>query len=117
MTDVAPKPNEGFLGLHDLSVVLIARNEERNIARLVESVLRETNGEAEVVLVDSDSSDATVEIGLRYPIRVVKIESDPSIRLCAAAGRFVGTKMTDRGAVLFLDGDHELLPGWLPVAL
>jgi cellulose synthase/poly-beta-1,6-N-acetylglucosamine synthase-like glycosyltransferase len=42
---------------------------------------------------------------------------DAGIRLCAAAGRFVGTHRTSGDLVLFLDGDHELCPGWLAIAM
>jgi GT2 family glycosyltransferase len=41
----------------------------------------------------------------------------PGQRLTAAAGRAAGFDATDGEAVLFLDGDMELLPGWLPKAL
>ena len=99
----------------ELSVVLIAKNEQDNIARLIESVLRATIdlSSKEIVLVDSNSSDRTVEIASRYPVRIVRLLPHESIRLCAAAGRFVGTHYTTGEYVLFLDGDHELFDGWL----
>lgn len=100
-----------------LSVVLISRNQEWNIARLIESVLRESDHLeiAEVLLVDSASSDQTTQIATRYPISVLKLHSDQ--HLSAAAGRFVGYKHTTGDLVLFLDGDMELCQGWLAQAL
>lgn len=97
----------------DLSVVLISKNQEWNIARLVESVLRETSHfpSTEIVLVDSASTDRTTEIAARYPIAVLKL--CPDQRLTAAAGRYVGYKRTTGDLVLFLDGDMELVEGWL----
>jgi GT2 family glycosyltransferase len=41
----------------------------------------------------------------------------PDQRLTAAAGRYTGYKHSTGDYVLFLDGDHELVPGWLPEAL
>jgi glycosyltransferase involved in cell wall biosynthesis len=101
----------------ELSVVLISKNQEWNIARLVESVLRETAPlpSREVVLVDSASTDQTTEIAARYPIAVLKL--CPGQRLTAAAGRYVGYKRTTGDLVFFLDGDMELCEGWLNQAL
>lgn len=101
----------------ELSVVLISRNQEWNIARLVESVLRETAPlpSAEIVLVDSVSTDCTTEIAARYPITVLRLR--PGQRLTAAAGRYVGYNQTTGDLVLFLDGDMELCQGWLEQAI
>jgi len=107
----------------NLAAVIIARNEEENVARCVESVLRELRSaraanlidSTEVLVVDSASTDRTVEIALRYPIRVLRLpKSSP---LSAAAGRFTGFRNTSASLVFFLDGDEELVPGWLPKAL
>jgi glycosyltransferase involved in cell wall biosynthesis len=101
----------------ELSVVLISKNQEWNIARLVESVLRETEPlpGREIVLVDSASTDRTTEIATRYPIAVLKL--CPEQRMTAAAGRYVGYTQTTGDLVLFLDGDMELCDGWLDQAL
>jgi glycosyltransferase involved in cell wall biosynthesis len=55
------------------SVVIRAYNEERHIARLLEGILRQTVGEFEILLVDSGSTDATLAIASRYPVRIIKI--------------------------------------------
>jgi glycosyltransferase involved in cell wall biosynthesis len=101
----------------ELSVVLISKNQEWNIPRLVESVLRETSRfpSREIVLVDSASTDRTTEIAARYPISVLRL--CPEQRLTAAAGRYVGYNHTTGDLVLFLDGDMELCEGWLDQAL
>lgn len=101
----------------ELSVVLISKNQEWNIARLIKSVLKETNHlqTREIVLVDSASTDQTTEIAARYPISVLKLH--PEQRLTAAAGRYVGYQWTTGDLVLFLDGDMEFCAGWLDKAL
>src|SRR3989304_3121663 len=100
-----------------LSVVMISRNQEWNIARLVESALRSTADleSTEIVLVDSASSDRTVDFARPYPIRVLRLS--PNQVLTPAAGRYVGYKHTDGDLVLFVDGDMEICVGWVQRAI
>jgi glycosyltransferase involved in cell wall biosynthesis len=100
-----------------LSVVLISKNQEGNIARLIESVLRGTAfvPSREIILVDSASSDKTVEIASRYPITVLRLHSDQ--HLSSHAGRYTGYLHTSGEFVLFLDGDMELEDSWMAHAL
>ncbi len=99
--------------MHDMAVVLISKNQEWNIPRLIESVLKETvdQGLVEVILVDSASTDKTIEFAKPYPIQIVQLHADQ--RLTAAAGRYTGMRHTSAEFVLFLDGDMQLCPGWL----
>lgn len=103
--------------MSELSVVLISKNQVWNIARLIDSVLRETVPlpATEIVLVDSASADQTADIAARFPISVLKLR--PNQRLTAAAGRYVGYQHTSGDLVLFLDGDMEMCEGWLGQAL
>jgi GT2 family glycosyltransferase len=100
-----------------LGVVLITRNQEWNVERLLASVAREAAGldDTQVVLVDSASTDATVELAARHPIEILRLCADQP--LTPAAGRFVGYGRVSADFVLFLDGDMELWPGWLSNAL
>ncbi|HEX3721903.1 MAG TPA: glycosyltransferase [Nitrolancea sp.] len=100
-----------------LDVVIITKDQGWNARRLIESVMRETAGrsESEIILVDSASSDATVEIASEYPIRVIRLSKRQ--RLTAAAGRHAGLSQTHGDIVLFLDGDMELRRGWIDAAL
>src|SRR5512140_2199186 len=96
-----------------LSIVIIARNEAANIARTIESVLRAAARwpDAEILLVDSASTDGTVEIARRYPISIVRL--DPSWFLSVAAGRHIGMLQTHGDLVLHVDGDMQLDPEWV----
>lgn len=100
----------------ELSVVLITKNQAWNIARLIESVLDATSSvrSREIILVDSASTDQTVEIAGHYPVTILRLKSGQ--RLSPAIGRYVGYRWTNGRHVLFLDGDTELIPGWLPRA-
>ena len=100
----------------DLAVVLITRNQSWNVSRLVRSVQERTAELATaLVLVDSASSDDTVQIARDLGLRV--IELDGSQRLTAAAGRLAGQQASASEYLLFLDGDMELVDGWLEPAL
>ncbi len=66
MTDAASAPL--------CSLVIRAYNEEKHIGRLLEGVMHQTlRDECEIVLVDSGSTDATVAIASRYPVKIVHI--------------------------------------------
>jgi glycosyltransferase involved in cell wall biosynthesis len=100
-----------------LSVVIVARNEERNIVRCIESVLANTQviPETEILLADSASTDRTVEIASRYPINIISLK--PEWPLSPSAGRFSGVNNVSGEYVLIIDGDMELLEGWIEKAL
>ena len=100
-----------------LAFVLITRNQAWNVDRLLRSIFNEpASDEAwEIVLVDSASTDATIDLAQIHPITILQLDSTE--RLTAAAGRLVGYWHTTAEHVMFLDGDMELLSGWIPDAL
>ena len=55
------------------SVVIRAFNEEEHIGRLLSGILEQSMDDHEIVLVDSGSTDATLSIASRFPVRVVSI--------------------------------------------
>jgi glycosyltransferase involved in cell wall biosynthesis len=101
----------------NLSIVIITRNEANNIARGVESALRAVRHQtdAEILLVDSASTDATVEIARQYPISIVRLPADWF--LSVGAGRLIGMQYTRGEFVLHMDGDMELDPDWVDHSL
>lgn len=100
-----------------LSCVILARNEQENISRCIQSVISHTNtiSQTEILLVDSCSSDKTIEIATGYPINIISLR--PEWRLSPAAGRFSGVNNTRGDYVLIIDGDMELREGWVEIAL
>lgn len=101
----------------DLSIIVITRNEARHVARTIESMQRSVGhwSQVEMLLVDSASTDETVEIAARYPINIIRL--DPTQFLSAAAGRYVGMHHTHGDFIMYMDGDMELMPGWLDKAV
>ncbi len=59
-----------------ISIVIRARNEEKHIAHLMEGIARQSVKDLEVILVDSGSTDRTLDIASQYPVRVVHIQPE-----------------------------------------
>jgi len=100
-----------------LGIVIITRNEATRIAKCLESVLAATAqnfADADIVVIDSDSNDETTAVAALYPVRVYRYRAP---RRSAAAGRWIGLKQIEAEYVLFLDGDCQLIPGWLEAAI
>lgn len=55
------------------SVIIRAYNEEKHIRRLLEGIRHQTLKDVEVILVDSGSTDSTVEVAESFGARVVRI--------------------------------------------
>jgi glycosyltransferase involved in cell wall biosynthesis len=99
-----------------VSVIIKALNEEANIARAIESSLRAVAPwGGEVIVADSVSSDATVDIAMRYPVRVVQFENAAE-RSCGAGGQ-LGWQHCTGEYVYILDGDMELDEAFLAKAI
>jgi glycosyltransferase involved in cell wall biosynthesis len=100
-----------------LSVVIVTYNEEDRIQECLDSVISATRGlaNAEVVLVDSNSTDRTVEIASEFPITILRIPDDDLTT--PGAGRHVGTGATRGELVLFVDGDMVIQRPWLERAI
>lgn len=99
-----------------VSIIIKALNEEKRIAAAIESALAAVRAvDGEVVLADSCSSDRTVALASAYPIRIVQL-AHPDER-CCGVGPQLGYQESAGEFVYILDGDMEMLPGFLPEAL
>lgn len=101
----------------ELSVVVVTYNEADRVAACLESILEccRDRPATEVILVDSNSTDETVEIACEYPVTVLQIPDDELTT--PGAGRYVGTEAASGDQILFVDGDIELTEGWLDDAM
>lgn len=103
--------------LECLGVVAIGRNEGARLARCLASI---PTGVGRVVYVDSGSTDGSVELARARGADVVEL--DASLPFTAARARNLGFAFLQEHApgisvVQFVDGDCELIPGWLERAL
>ena len=99
-----------------VTIVIKALNEEKNICAAIETSLAAVaKVGGEVVLADSCSSDRTVELASKYPVRVVQF-ADPSERCCGAAPQ-LGYQHARGEYVYILDGDMRMADGFLQEAV
>lgn len=99
-----------------VSILIKALNEADRIATCLEAAVREADSVGgEVILVDSRSRDATVEIARRYPIRIVQFDRDAD-RGCGAAVQ-LGYQHALGEYVYVLDADMVMAPGFLRAAV
>jgi acetyltransferase-like isoleucine patch superfamily enzyme/GT2 family glycosyltransferase len=100
----------------DVSVVVIGRNEGERLSRCLGSVAgaKWLGLRHEVIYVDSGSSDDSVRRAEGAGADVLVLD-EPSP--CAAQGRNMGWRHSRGAFVMFLDGDTELDPDFVPRAL
>ncbi len=79
-----------------ISIVIRAFNEEQHIGRLLYGISQQNFPNPEVILVDSGSTDRTLEIANQYPVKVVHIKPEHftfgrslNMGVAAASGEFV----------------------------
>jgi GT2 family glycosyltransferase len=99
--------------MYDLGVVIIGRNEGERLRRALASVARQG---VMVVYVDSNSTDGSVELARAMGADVVEL--DMSKPFTMARGRNAGWARLeainpDLRFIQFVDGDCELIAGWL----
>jgi glycosyltransferase involved in cell wall biosynthesis len=99
-----------------LGVVVIGRNEGQRLRRCLESIVRCCRT---IVYVDSGSTDRSPELARR--LAVICVDLDMSIPFTAARARNAGLArlledFPDTRYVQFVDGDCEVVGGWLEQA-
>ena len=58
------------------SIVIRCYNEEKHIGKLLHGITQQTVDSKEIIIVDSGSTDATVSIASRFPVKIVSIEPE-----------------------------------------
>ncbi len=96
----------------DCSISILTKNEERNIGACLDAIFAQKGvGEFEVVLVDSGSTDATLEIARGYPIRIEQI---PAHEFHHARTRNLAASLAKGPIVVNLSQDATpVSDGWL----
>lgn len=91
-----------------ISVLIIAHNEERNIARCIESILDQSRSADEIVLVVHNSTDSTYRIAESYPIQTISYSGPEGITYA----RLRGLQEVSQDVVLCIDGDSFAASNW-----
>jgi glycosyltransferase involved in cell wall biosynthesis len=58
------------------SIVIRCYNEERHIGRLLSGIMQQTIKDAEIIVVDSGSTDATVAVASQFPVKILSIRPE-----------------------------------------
>ena len=58
------------------SIVIRCYNEEKHIGRLLDGILKQSETNYEIIIVDSGSTDATLSIASRYPVQIFSLSPD-----------------------------------------
>ena len=102
----------------NVSFIVIARNEAFAVEKCLESIAVMPLKDCEVICVDSDSTDETLEVMKRH---VGKIDNLRIIQcsgyLNAAVARNAGIEYATKDYIFFVDGDVELYPEFICEAL
>jgi glycosyltransferase involved in cell wall biosynthesis len=59
-----------------ISIIIRCFNEEEHIGRLLSGIMQQTIQDVEIILVDSGSTDATISIASRYPVKILSIQPE-----------------------------------------
>jgi GT2 family glycosyltransferase len=98
------------------SVVITAYNEAETIEACIESVLRQTFTDFELLVIDDGSSDGTLELLQKYDdprIRVYSFEENCGV----SSARNKGIDAGCGRVVIFIDADAVAFEGWLEYLL
>ena len=120
-TDAAPATDAPDTPL--VSVIVPARDEERNIRRCIESLLAQDYPSFEVIVVDDGSTDATPAIlaelrrGAPERMRVVRVNALPSGWAGKPHALHVGSLLARGAWLLFTDADTVHAPAALRAAV
>ncbi|WP_026101143.1 glycosyltransferase family 2 protein [Synechococcus sp. PCC 7336] len=103
-----------------VGVVAIGRNEGVRLVRCLTSLRERLSREIPIVYVDSGSTDGSVEMARK--LEAIVIELDRSLPFTMARGRNAGfdylvEHFPQLEYVQFIDGDCELVDGWLERAI
>lgn len=106
-----------------VTIIIPARNEEKNIARCLDHLSKQDYPDFTLVAVDDRSSDQTPQILARYretsrvPLKVVRIEKLPPGWTGKNHAMFAGFRAADGEWILFTDADTTHAPQSLSTAM
>ncbi|MEG2787580.1 MAG: glycosyltransferase family 2 protein [Romboutsia sp.] len=87
--------------MKSLSICMIVKNEEKNISRCLESIKEIAD---EIIIVDTGSSDKTVDICKKYNVKLINYEWNNDF----SEARNVSLEHATKDYILCLDADEEI---------
>ena len=103
----------GQTGFRSLSIIIPARNEEKNLPALLASIQAQPIQPLEVWAIDDDSQDATAAIANRLGARVIHSKPLPEGWIGKTWACRQGALAAQGELLLFMDADTRFEPGGL----
>ena len=95
--------------MHKVSLYIPCFNAQATIHQCLKAVFQQKHPLKEVVVIDDGSTDKTVEIASRYPVKIIKHGTNKGL----AAARNTAIKNIKTGFIASLDADCIPEPDWL----
>lgn len=112
---VAEDPPHAAAGRPGASVIVVAYNSQRTLATCLDSLLRNTGDQDELIVVDNASGDATPQLledfAGRHPGRIRIIRSAQNLGF--SRGTNLGLAAATKDHVVLLNPDVQVTAGWL----
>jgi len=100
--------NISIKDLPKISIIIPARNEEKSLPGLLNSLKKQTYKNFEIIVVNDNSSDNTGLVAQKYGARLINLENLPKDWLGKNWACWNGAIKADTGYFLFLDSDTIL---------
>ena len=91
-----------------LSVIIPARNEERNLAKLLKSLSDSSFKPDEIIVIDDHSTDKTAEIAAKFEAKIFASKELPQDWTGKSFALEQGSALAQNDRLVFLDADTEL---------
>lgn len=97
------------------SVIIPALNEEKFLPTLLDSLVRQTKKNFEVIVVDGKSKDQTVKVARLYSKKIAHLQVIVSSKANLPFQRNLGASKAQGDWLVFADADGKFLPYFLIV--
>jgi 4,4'-diaponeurosporenoate glycosyltransferase len=95
---------------YKISVIIPARNEEKNLSLLLEDLKKQIYPAYEIICVDDCSMDKTAEVASSFGVKLIRIDNKPGDWTGKAWACQKGGEASSGDLFLFLDADVRLRP-------
>src|SRR6056297_2816672 len=104
------KTNNPGNSQYKLSIIIPARNEEKNIRLLLGDLMRQTTPIHEIICVDDGSFDNTFDVASSFDVKTISIKDKPGDWTGKTWACQTGADAATGDILLFLDADVRLSP-------
>ncbi len=92
-----------------ISIIVPFYNAENTLERLLDSILKQSFSDFELIVVDDASTDSSLRIAQSYPCKTIHLDRNHGPAYC----RNIGAKHAKGDILVFIDSDCQAHPDWL----